>query len=107
MAIKFFRTRDKYGCFSNFSRHSVWYENYTWPTTEHYFQAQKYAGLPGLAIERYNAIRTALTPRCMRVLIVMEGMPVNKDRLLGHSLSFVWSLKSGVPSIVMSYFKFI
>jgi len=79
MAIKFFRTRDKYGCFSNFSRHSVWYENYTWPTTEHYFQAQKYAGLPGPAIERYNAIRIALTPRIAADLGRDRSIPMRSD----------------------------
>ncbi len=33
-----------YGCFSNFSAHSVVLKGVTWPTTEHYFQAQKFAG---------------------------------------------------------------
>ena len=79
MAIRFFRTRDKYGCFSSFSRHSVWFENYTWRTNENYYQAQKYAGLPGPAIERYNAIRIALTPRIAADLGRDRSIPMRSD----------------------------
>src|SRR6266545_384348 len=40
--IKFYRVTDPYGCFSNFSPHKVYLDGTTWPTTEHYFQAQKF-----------------------------------------------------------------
>ncbi|GAA0701618.1 N-glycosidase YbiA [Kitasatospora atroaurantiaca] len=33
-----------YGCFSNFSPHGFSADGLWWPTSEHYFQAQKYAG---------------------------------------------------------------
>ena len=39
--INFYRTGDAYGCFSNFSSHAIVIGN-TWPTSEHYFQAQKF-----------------------------------------------------------------
>lgn len=42
--IEFYSTRDAYGCFSNFSRHPVHIGGKRWPTTEHYFQAQKFVG---------------------------------------------------------------
>lgn len=42
--INFYSTKGEYGCFSNFSRHPVKINGETWPTTEHYFQAQKFAG---------------------------------------------------------------
>jgi ribA/ribD-fused uncharacterized protein len=44
-AIRFYRTGDAYGCFSNFSAHRVFIDGTTWPTTEHYFQAQKFADI--------------------------------------------------------------
>ena len=45
MAIHFYSNREvPYGCFSNFSRHPFELDGYTWPTSEHYFQAQKFAG---------------------------------------------------------------
>lgn len=44
--IHFYSTRDEYGCFSNFSPHPVRLKDKVWPTSEHYFQAQKFAGHP-------------------------------------------------------------
>jgi ribA/ribD-fused uncharacterized protein len=44
--IRFYRVRAQYGCFSNFSPHQVRLKDKTWPTSEHYFQAQKFAGTP-------------------------------------------------------------
>jgi ribA/ribD-fused uncharacterized protein len=42
MAIYFYSTKDAYGAFSNFSAHSIEMDGLRWPTTEHYFQAQKF-----------------------------------------------------------------
>ena len=42
--ITFYTVGDEYGCFSNFSPHPVRLKNRTWPTSEHYFQAQKFRG---------------------------------------------------------------
>lgn len=44
--ILFYATDKPYGEFSNFSRHPVTVDGLTWPTSEHYFQAQKFAGTP-------------------------------------------------------------
>jgi N-glycosidase YbiA len=46
MTIFFYQVCEPYGCFSNFSPHSIELEGRTWPTTEHYYQAQKYVGSP-------------------------------------------------------------
>ena len=44
MAIYFYSAREQpYGCFSNFSRHGLELDGLWWPTSEHYFQAQKFA----------------------------------------------------------------
>lgn len=40
--IEFWRTTDEYGCFSNFSKHTVEIDGLVWPTTEHYYQAMKH-----------------------------------------------------------------
>lgn len=42
--INFYSTRDAYGCFSNFSAHKIFLKEKSWKTSEHYFQAQKFAG---------------------------------------------------------------
>ncbi|WP_425145421.1 NADAR family protein [Deinococcus sp.] len=44
--ILFYATDKPYGEFSNFSRHPITLDGLTWPTSEHYFQAQKFAGTP-------------------------------------------------------------
>src|SRR4051812_16175937 len=40
--IHFYHVNEPYGCFSNFSPHAIYLDETTWPTTEHYFQAQKF-----------------------------------------------------------------
>jgi N-glycosidase YbiA len=47
MKIYFYSDREQpYGCFSNFSAHGFVLDDLYWPTSEHYFQAQKFAGTP-------------------------------------------------------------
>ncbi len=55
--ILFYRVNEPYGGFSNFSAHSVELKGRVWPTSEHYFQAQKFAGT-----EHEEAIRAAKSP---------------------------------------------
>ena len=58
MPIYFYSTRDTYGSFSNFSPHGIELKGLWWPTTEHYFQAQKFADT-----SHEEAIRRAKTPK--------------------------------------------
>lgn len=59
MPIYFYRIRERpYGCFSNFSLHGFTLDGQAWPTSEHYFQAQKFAGSP-----YSDVVRQARTPR--------------------------------------------
>lgn len=37
MTIRFYKVNDKYGCFSNFSKHGFELGGKYWPTSEHYF----------------------------------------------------------------------
>ena len=41
-AIKFYKVGDPFGEFSNFSKHPIFLDGVLWPTSEHYFQAQKF-----------------------------------------------------------------
>lgn len=59
MPIYFYSPRQEpYGCFSNFSPHGVELDGRWWPTAEHFFQAQKFAGT-----EHEEAVRQAGTPK--------------------------------------------
>jgi ribA/ribD-fused uncharacterized protein len=40
--IHFYSVSDAYGEFSDFSPHSITLDSERWPTSEHYFQAQKF-----------------------------------------------------------------
>lgn len=44
MTIYFYKVNEPYGCFSNFSPHSIHMYGQYWPTVEHYYQAQKFVG---------------------------------------------------------------
>jgi N-glycosidase YbiA len=55
--ILFYRVSDSYGEFSNFSPHPVELHGKSWPTSEHYFQAQKFAGT-----QHEEAVRFAKAP---------------------------------------------
>lgn len=58
MAILFYRHEDPYGCFSNFSRHTVSIYGRTWMTSEHAFQAAKFIHSP----EHMELVFNAPTP---------------------------------------------
>src|SRR5262245_58143496 len=40
--IRFYGAQDEYGAFSNFARYPIVVDRKRWPTSEHYFQAQKF-----------------------------------------------------------------
>lgn len=55
--IKFYRTGDEYGSFSNFAPYPIEVDGKVWPTAEHYFQAQKFVGT-----EHEEALRLEPSP---------------------------------------------
>lgn len=44
--INFYSVSEEYGAFSNLAPYPIRLKGKTWPTSEHYFQAQKFAGAP-------------------------------------------------------------
>ena len=56
--IKFYHSYEPYYCFTNFSQYPIQLDGRQWPTTEHYFQAQKFIGTP-----YEEAIRKQPNPR--------------------------------------------
>jgi ribA/ribD-fused uncharacterized protein len=55
--IKFYHQNKPYGFFSNFAPYAINLKGKTWPTSEHYFQAMKFANTV-----HEEQIRQALTP---------------------------------------------
>jgi ribA/ribD-fused uncharacterized protein len=69
MTIFFYEVDEPYGCFSNFSPHGIELDGEWWSTTEHYFQAQKFAGTPYA-----EQVRRAATPK--------QAAKIGRDRTL-------------------------
>jgi len=65
--INFYSLHGEYGCFSNFPRHPIFLKGKRWRTSEHYFQAQKFAGTPD-----EEEVRMATKP--------MEAARMGRDR---------------------------
>ena len=75
MTIYFYSTREEpYGCFSNFSAHGFELDGAYWPTSEHYFQAQKFVGTPHV-----EQIRQVKTPKDAAKMGRERKRPLRQD----------------------------
>lgn len=72
--IRFYAVGDEYGCFSNFSPHPIKLKSNTWPTSEHYFQAQKFIGAPD-----EEEVRQAKSPMVAARMGRSRKRPLRKD----------------------------
>ena len=75
-AIFFYSTTGPYGCLSNFSRHRFAAEGRDWPTSEHYFQAMKFAPAHPALMDRVCA---AYTPTEAARLGRSRSFPLRAD----------------------------
>lgn len=65
--IKFYHVNKPYGFLSNFAPYEIYLKGKIWPTTEHYFQAQKFVNTP-----HEEEVRQAPTAR--------EAAEIGRDR---------------------------
>ena len=72
--IHFYLTTGEYGCFSNFAAYSIKLKGKVWPTAEHYFQAQKFAGS-----EHEEAIRKQKSPMIAARMGRDRKKPLRRD----------------------------
>jgi len=72
--IRFYREGDAYGFLSNFSPHPIVVDGTPWPTSEHYFQAQKFSDQAHVA-----AIQRAQTPSEAKRLGQTRSAPLRPD----------------------------
>jgi len=72
--ILFYRLNDPYGAFSNFAPFPFSLNARTWPTSEHYFQAQKFAGHPD-----EEEIRSAASPMIAARMGRSRQRPLRSD----------------------------
>lgn len=75
MTIYFYNESEQpYGCFSNFSPHGFELDGLWWPTSEHYFQAQKFVGT-----HHTEEIRIAKTPADAARMGRERSRPLRQD----------------------------
>lgn len=74
MTIYFYTVHDDYGCFSNFSRHGFELDGKYWKTSEHFFQAQKFAGT-----KYEDQVREARSPKDAAALGRRRDFPLRDD----------------------------
>jgi N-glycosidase YbiA len=72
--IHFYSVSGEHGGFSNFSPHPITLKGKTWPTSEHYFQAQKFAGTPD-----EEEVRQARSPMIAARMGRSRKRPLRKD----------------------------
>jgi ribA/ribD-fused uncharacterized protein len=76
MSIYFYGSKEQpYGCFSNFSAHGFELDGVWWPTSEHYFQAQKFAGAP----QHVEEVRRAQSPKQAAMRGRSRARPLRAD----------------------------
>ncbi len=91
--IRFWRTTDEYGCFSNFSRHPVVINGITWKTSEHFYQAQKFASLYlNHESDDYRAVMNAKTPGDAAAIGRDPNRKIRKDWELVKDNIMIWVL---------------
>lgn len=73
-AIHFYSLNDAYGEFSNFAAYPIRLDGQVWPTTEHYFQAQKFQD-----DVQQEEIRTATSPMIAARMGRSRKRPLRKD----------------------------
>jgi ribA/ribD-fused uncharacterized protein len=72
--IEFYAVGDPYGEFSNFAPFPIFVAGKRWPTSEHYFQAQKFAGTP-----HAEQVRRAGKPRIAAEMGRDRKRPLRRD----------------------------
>jgi N-glycosidase YbiA len=77
MTIFFYKVCEPYGCFSNFSPHQILMGGEIWPTSEHYYQAQKFTGTPDRHL--CQQIRCAFSPEAAAAIGRNPNYRVRQD----------------------------
>lgn len=72
--INFYRASDEYGCFSNFAPYPIQVDGKQWPTSENYFQGQKFEDP-----QHQEAIRNTKSPMIAARMGRDRKKPLRRD----------------------------
>ena len=103
MVIKFYSTGDEYGEFSNFAAFPFTLDGRRWPTSEHYFQAQKFKD------DAYcEKIRTANSPMIAARLGRSRKVPIRSEwesvkvEVMRHAVASKFAAHSELQALLLS-----
>ncbi|MBA4543532.1 NADAR family protein [Thermoactinomyces daqus] len=103
MTIYFYRVNEPYGCFSNFSAHGFMLDGKWWPTSEHYFQAQKFAGTPyEEKIRLIKSPKDAATMGRDRRLPLRQDWELVKDEVMRKAVLQKFKSHHDIRAILLS-----
>ena len=101
--ILFYRVNEPYGEFSNFAPYPFELKGKTWPTSEHYFQAQKFAGT-----DYEEAVRVAASPMTAaamgrsRELMLRLGWESVKEDVMREALRAKFTQHSQLQALLLA-----
>lgn len=101
--IKFYAVSAPYGELSNFALYPIKLKGKVWKTTEHYFQAQKFAGTP-----HENKIRKATSPMMAaqlgrtRKIRIRQNWDNIKDNIMYDALHAKFTQHSNLQILLLS-----
>lgn len=100
--INFYGQNNVFGYFSNFSNHPIEIDGSTWPTSEHYFQAQKFDDK-----DYREEIRLALNPTSAKKMGQSRKYPIKtnwediKDKVMLDALRAKFTQHKNLKSLLM------
>jgi ribA/ribD-fused uncharacterized protein len=101
--IEFYRVHEPYGEFSNFAAFPIELDGKCWPTTEHYFQAQKFPATP-----REEEIRGAASPMIAARMGRSRSYPLRsdweeaKDEIMHRALSAKFTQHDALRQLLLA-----
>lgn len=102
VVISFYSTTGEYGCFSNFSKHAVHMKGKRWATTEHFFQAQKFAGTEHEEdVRKCKTAREAANLGRSRKLPLRRDWESAKDQIMLEAVRAKFSQHEGLKAILL------
>lgn len=103
--IKFYKIKDSYGCFSNFSGHQIIIDNKVYKTSEHRYQSMKFATTDPAYAE---LIRNAPSPkeaaafgRTVRTPAMREDWDEVKNNIMKEVLLKKFETHPGIRKILL------
>jgi N-glycosidase YbiA len=104
MTIYFYGAKSQpYGCFSNFSPHGFVQDGVWWPTNEHYFQAQKFAGTPFAdLIQRVSSPRDAANLGRRRSVPLRPDWEAVKDQVMLAGVLRKFETHADIRAVLLS-----